>query len=162
VLEYLLSPVTLDEGSGERAMRILRIFRWYFERILDRARWYWSSREPPIMESQNDRDFAAVIAAIADRRKVDRSTAITVTPLFQPMLDRLSLTELKNYLFTRYPNRRGEGQSGKSDIVEIGDRDLKSFDGAFLYKDKLSMTFGYSDAWETVDRFLAVLLNDQL
>jgi hypothetical protein len=161
VLEYLLSPVTLDEGSGERAMRILRIFRWYFERILDRARWYWSSREPPIMESQNDRDFAAVIAAIADRRKVDRSTAITVTPLFQPMLDRLSLTELRDYLFTRYSNMRGEHRS-KYDLVEIGDRDLKSFDRAFLYKDKLSMTFVYSDAWETVDRFLAVLLNDQL
>jgi len=114
------------------------------------------------MESRNDREFAAIMAAIAERRKVDRSTAITVTPLFQPMLDRLSLTELKNYLLTRYPNRRGEGKSSKYDLVDIGEQELKSFNRAFLRKDKLSMTFGYSDAWETVDRFLAVLLNDQL
>ena len=113
------------------------------------------------MESQNDRDFAAVITAIADRRKVDRSTAITVTALFQPMLDRLSLTELKDYLFTRYSNMRGEDRS-KYDLVEIGDRDLKSFDRAFLYKDRLRIVLSYGDAWETVDRFLAILLNDQL
>ncbi len=116
------------------------------------------------MESQNDREFAAVVAAIADCRKVDRSTAITVTPLFQPMLERLSLTELKNYLFARYPNRnrRGEERSEAYDLFDIGDLELKGFDRAFLYKDHLSITFTYSDAWETVGGFLAVLLNDQL
>jgi hypothetical protein len=114
------------------------------------------------MESQNDREFAAIITAIAERRKVDRSTAITVTPSFQPMLDRLSLTELKNYILTRYPNKRGQGKSSHFDLVEIGAQELKSFNRAFLRKDKLRMTLSYSDAWETVDRFLAVLLNDQL
>jgi hypothetical protein len=116
----------------------------------------------PVLETQDDRDFAAVMTAIADRRKVDRSTAITVTPLFQPMLDRLSLTELANYLLARYSSSRGEGQSSKYDLVEIGEQELKSFNRVFLRKDKLSITLGYSDTWETVDRFLAVLLNDQL
>ena len=111
------------------------------------------------MESQIDRDFAAVIATIADRRKVDRSTAITVTTLFQPMLDRLSLTELKDYIVSRYSMR---GHSEKSDLVEIGELQLKGFNRAFLFKDKLSFTFVYSGARETVQNFVAVLLNDQL
>jgi hypothetical protein len=127
--------------------------------MLDRARWYWSSGVPPIMESQNDREFAAVVAAIADLRKADRSTAITVTPLFQPMLDRRSLTELKNYVLFRYPRR---GHSEKSDLVEIGEQQLRGFNRAFLYKDSLSITFAYSGARETVENFVAVLLNDQL
>ena len=114
------------------------------------------------MESQNDREFAAVVISIANLRKVDRSTAITVTQMFQPMLDRLSLTEFKDYVFSRYSNRRGEGRSSKYDLVDIGERQLKSFDRTFLYRDHLSMTFKYSDAWETVEGFLAVLLNDQL
>jgi len=42
------------------------------------------------MESQDDRDFAAVIAAIAERRKVDRSTAITVTPSTGPFSAKIS------------------------------------------------------------------------
>jgi hypothetical protein len=140
----------------------MKIFRSFFDRILRPVGSNSNSAGLPVMESQNDREFAAIIAAIAERRKVDRWTAITVTPLFQPMLDRLSLTELKNYLLTRYPNRRGQGKSSKYDLVDIGEQELKSFNRAFLRKDKLSMTFGYSDAWETVDSFLAVLLNDQL
>ena len=48
-------------------------------------------------KSQNDREFAEVIAAIANVRKANRSTAIDVTPQFKPMTDRLSLTELKDY-----------------------------------------------------------------
>jgi hypothetical protein len=140
----------------------MKIFSWLFDRVLRLVGSNSNSGGAPVMESQNDREFAAVMAAIAERRKVDRSTAITVTPLFQPMLDRLSLTELKNYLLTRYPNRRGEDQFTKYDLVEIGEQELKSFDRAFLHKDKLSMTFSYSDAWETVERFLAVLLNDKL
>ena len=111
------------------------------------------------MENQDDRDFAAVIAAIAERRKVNRSTAITVTSLFQPMLNRLSLTELKNYVLSRYSRR---GHSEKSDLVEISELQLKGFDGAFLFRDKLSITFVYSSARETVEEFVAVLLNDQL
>ena len=111
------------------------------------------------MENQDDRDFAAVIAAIAERRKVNRSTAITVTSLFQPMLNRLSLTELKNYVLSRYSRR---GHSEKSDLVEIGELQLKGFNRAFLFKDKLSFTFVYSGARETVQNFVAVLLNDQL
>jgi len=111
------------------------------------------------VESQIDRDFAAVIATIADRRKVDRSTAITVTTLFQPMLDRLSLTELKDYIVSRYSMR---GHSEKSDLVEIGEPQLKGFNRDFLFKDKLSFTFVYSGARETVQNFVAVLLNDQL
>jgi hypothetical protein len=139
---------------------VLLVFGW----IPDWAGWYWSSEEPPTMESQDDRDFAAVIAAIAERRKVHRSMTITVTPLFQPMLDRLSLTELKNYLFARYLNRnkRGKGRSGEYDLFEIGDRELRSFNKAFLHSDKLRIVFGYSDAWETVDRLHAILLNDNL
>ena len=140
----------------------MRIFKWCFDRISRRARSNFNSGERPVMESQNDREFAAVVDAVAECRKVDRSTAITVTPLFQLMLDRVSLSELKNYLFSRYSNRRGEGQSTKYDIIDIGEQQLRSFNKAFLYKDKLSITFVYGDAWETVERFQAVLLNDQL
>jgi hypothetical protein len=80
------------------------------------------------------------------------------------MLDRLSLTELKNYLFARYPNRnrRGEERSEAYDLFDIGDLELKGFDGAFLYKDRLRIVFSYSDAWETVANIHALLLNDQL
>jgi hypothetical protein len=114
------------------------------------------------LDSREDREFADVIIAIANRRRVDRSTAITVTPLFQPMLDRLSPTQLKNYIFSRYSNRRGEDQFTKYDLVDIGQQELSSFDLAFVYKDHLSMTFSYSNDWETASGFLAVLLNDQL
>jgi len=116
------------------------------------------------MESQDDRDFAAVIAAIADRRKVDRSGSIVITPMFQPMLDRISLTELRDYLFARYPNRnrRSRDRSEAYDLFEIGDRDLRSFDRAFRYRDSLRIVLGYNDAWETVARFKAILLNDLL
>jgi hypothetical protein len=111
-------PLVLD--SEQQLVEAMRIFWLFFRtmrnvavlfyafiifRPLHWARWYWSSGEPSIMESQDDRDFAAVIAAIADRRKVDRSGSIVVTPMFWPVLDRLSPTELRNYLFTRYPNR---------------------------------------------------------
>lgn len=140
----------------------MKILSRFFERILRLVASNRNSKGAPAMESQNDREFAAIISAVAERRKVDRSTAITVTPLFGPMLDRLSLTELKNYLSTRYSHTRGEGQSSKYDLVEIREEELKTFNRAFLRKDKLSMTFGYNDAWETVDRFVAVLLNDRL
>jgi hypothetical protein len=119
-------------------------------------------RGGPVMESQNDREFAAVVAAIAECRKVDRSTAITVTALFQPMLDRLSLTELKNYLSNRYSPTRGEDQFTKFDLVDIGRQELKSFHRAFLYRDRLRIVFSYSDAWKTVERIHAILLNDHL
>jgi len=137
----------------------MRILWWCFARILDRTRSYFAAVEQPIMESQNDREFAAVVVSIANLRQVDRSTAITVTPLFQPMLDRLSLTELKNCVLSRYPRR---GYSEKSDLVEIGELQLKGFDSAFLYRDKLSITFVYNSAREAVENFVAVLLNDQL
>jgi hypothetical protein len=140
----------------------MRIFWWFFDRILQRTRCYWSSGVPPIMKNQNDREFAAIVAAIADLRKVDRSTAITVTPLFRPMLDRLSLNELRDYLLARYRNDRGEDQFTKYDLFEIGDRELMGFDGAFLYKDRLHIVFSYNDAWETVEKILAILLYDQL
>ena len=139
----------------------MRIFGRFFDRILP-ACTNSSSGEAAVMESQNDREFATIIAAIAERRKVDRSTAITVTPLFQPMLDRLSLTELKNCLLIRNSNRRGEDQSSKYDLIEIGEQELRSFNSAFLHKDKLRIVFGYSDAWETVNSFHAILLNDKL
>lgn len=114
------------------------------------------------MASQNDRDFAAVIVAIANRRSVDRSMAVDVTALFQPMLDRLSVSELADYLLSRYPSRRGESRESKYDLVDIGEQELKSFDRGFAYKDILSITIGYSDDWKTANRFLAVLLNDLL
>ena len=114
------------------------------------------------VESQDDREFAGVIARIAERRKIDRSTAITVTPLFQPMLDSRSLTELRNYLLLRCPNDRGEDQFTKYDRFEISARELKSFNRAFLRKDRLTITFSYGDEWETANRLVAVLLNDKL
>jgi hypothetical protein len=156
---FALAGDAVGEGSGEGEMRI---FGRFFDRIHRLVVSNSGSEEAAVMESQDDREFAAIIAAIAERRKVDRSTAITVTPLFQPMLDRLSLTELKNYVFTRYPNRRGEDQFTKYDLVEIGEQELKSFNRAFLHKDMLRIVFSYSDAWETVDRFHAILLNDKL
>ncbi|MEH2534691.1 hypothetical protein V1277_006015 [Bradyrhizobium sp. AZCC 1588] len=110
---------------------------------------------------QNNREFAAIVAAIAKRRKIDRSVAIDVTPLFLPMLDRISLAELNDYILDRYSPKRGEDHESKHDIVEIEDRELKSFDRSFIYKDVLTITFTYSDAWETVDKFQAVLLNRQ-
>lgn len=114
------------------------------------------------MDNQDEREFAAVVVAIAKRRKSDRSVAINVTPLFQPMLDRMSLAELNNYILGRYSPRRGEDHESKDDIVEIRAPDLQSFDSSFPYKDVLTITFSYSDAWETVDGFQAVLLNRQL
>jgi hypothetical protein len=114
------------------------------------------------MDNQDEREFAAVVVAIAKRRKSDRSVAIDVTSLFRPMLDRISLAELSDYIISRYSPKRGEDHESKHDIVEICARDLKSFDKSFLYKDVLTITFSYSDAWETVDRFQAVLLNRQL
>ena len=114
------------------------------------------------MENQDDREFAGIIAAVANLRKVDRSTAINVTPLFQPLTDRLSPVELKDYILSRYQSKRGEEHSGKYDVVDIGEQELKSFDSAFLYKDFLRIIFGYGDSWKTVNRFQAVLLNDQL
>lgn len=128
---------------------------------LDRLSPNSNSEKAPVTESQIDREFVAVIAAIAERRKVDRSTAITVTPLFQPMLDHFSLAELKNYVLAEYPYRRAEGRSNY-DLIDIEDRKLKSFNRAFLRKDKLRIVFSYSDAWETVSSLHAVLLNDQL
>ena len=139
----------------------MRTFSRFLEGMLHRGGLNSSPGEAAALESPMDREFAAVITAIAERRRVDRATAITVTPLFQLMLDRYSPSELKDYLLNRHPSRRGEGRS-KYDLVEIGDRELKSFSTAFLRKDKLSMTFSYSDAWKTVDGFVAVLLNDQL
>ncbi len=114
------------------------------------------------MESRNDREFAEIIATIANLRRSDRSVSIVVSSLFQPMVDHLSLAEFKNYILSRYSSRRGEGRNGKYDIVDLNERELKSFDRAFLYKDFLRITFSYGDSWETVDRFLAILLNDQL
>ena len=77
------------------------------------------------------------------------------------MLDRISMDELKDYILSRYPNRRGEDRELKYDLVDMGERELKSY-GRFAYKDCLSITIGYSDAWKTADRFQAVLLNGLL
>lgn len=89
------------------------------------------------MPNLSDREFAAVILAIGIRRKVDRSMVIDVTSLFQPILDRLSMTELTEYILSRYPNRRGESRESKYDLVDIGKRELKSFGRGFAYKDIL-------------------------
>ena len=85
-----------------------------------------------VMNDQNDREFAEVISAIANRRKVDRATAIDVTPLFKPMTDRLFLTQLKDYILGRYEHRRGTSQGIKFDRVDIEERELRSFDAAFF------------------------------
>jgi hypothetical protein len=115
-----------------------------------------------VMDNQDEREFAAVVVAIAKHRKNDRSVAIDVTSLFRPMLDRMSVAELNEYIISRYSPKRGEDQESKHDIIEIWAPDLKSFDKSFSYKNVLTITFSYSDAWETADRFQAVLLNRQL
>lgn len=140
----------------------MSIFSGFLDFILRSARLNSNSGAASGVESQDDREFAAVIATIAERRKVDRSTAITVTPLFRPMLERLSLTELRNYLLPQYSHDRGEDQFTKYDRMEVRARELKSFNRAFLRKDRLTMTFSYNDEWETANRLVAVLLNDQL
>lgn len=114
------------------------------------------------VKTQNDREFAEVIAAIASVRKANRSTAIDVTPQFKPMTDRLSLAELKNYILNRYEHKRVKAQGITYDFVSLDERGLKSFDGAFFYLDSLRMTFGYSNDGNTVTIFKAVLLNGQL
>jgi hypothetical protein len=69
---------------------------------------------------------------------------------------------LKDYILGRYQNARGENRGSKYDLVDIDEGELKTFDRAFFYKDGLRITFGYSDSWETVVKFQAVLLNGQL
>jgi hypothetical protein len=71
------------------------------------------------MDNQDESEFAAVVVAIAKRRKSDQSVAIDVTPLFRPMLDRMSLAELNDYILGRYSPNRGEDHESKHDIVEI-------------------------------------------
>jgi hypothetical protein len=134
-------------------VRPIELLGWYFQRRFSGA---------PRMESQNDREFASLVHAVANIRKADRATAIDVTPLLQPMLERLSLIELRDYILSRYPMRRGEDRGKKHDIFDIHERELKSFDKAFAHKDFLRIVFTYTDAWQTVDEFRALLLNDQL
>jgi hypothetical protein len=140
----------------------MRIFNAAFIGLLFLVSVSAGSGNSAVLATQNDREFAEVITAIANKRKVDRSTAIDVTPFFKPMTDRLSLTELKDYVLGRYSGNRGMSLGIRFDRVEIEERELKSFDRAFLYKDGLAITFGYSDDWKTVTIFKAVLLNDQL
>jgi hypothetical protein len=115
-------------------------------------------------KGQNDREFAEVIAAIANIRKANRSTAIDVTSQFKPMTDHLSLTELKDYISSLgpYQHRRATSRGITYDLIDIDERGLKSFDGAFLYLDSLSMTFDYGEDGKTVTKFISVLLNGQL
>ena len=114
------------------------------------------------LESERDREFAAVILTIANCRKADRRTAIDGTHLFQPMLTHLSLIELRDYILSRYPTKGSEHLGTKHHLVDLQERELKSFNRAFVYKDFLRIVFTYSDAWETVDVFRANLLNDRL
>lgn len=115
-----------------------------------------------VVTSQNDREFSEVVAAIANRRKTNRSTAITVTKLFQPMTERLSLAELRNYVSSRYSLRREEAQGEKYEWVDLEKNDLKAYSKEFFYLDSVRIIFFYDAGWETVIKFQAVLLNGQL
>lgn len=112
--------------------------------------------------SQSDREFSEVIAAIANRRKTNRSTAIVVTDLFQPMTDRLSLAELRNYVSSRYSLRREEVHGEKGEWGDLKENDLKAYSKKFLYLDSVRIVFFYDAGWESVIKFQAVLFNDQL
>jgi hypothetical protein len=119
------------------------------------------------MDTQDDRDFADVVVAIAKVRKGSRLTAIDVTHLFKPLTDRLSLDELRDFVLSRYPSMSGEGiamdyKPLKFDMVHIEEGELRAFDRAFLYKDRLDIVFGYSDDRKVVKSFKSVLLNGQL
>ncbi len=115
-----------------------------------------------VVTSQNDREFSEVVAAIANRRKTNRSTAITVTKLFQPMTERLSLAELRNYVSSRYSLRREEAQGEKYEWVDLEKNDLKAYLKEFFYLGSVRIIFFYDAGWETVIKFQAVLLNGQL
>lgn len=115
-----------------------------------------------VVVSQNDREFSEVITAIANRRKTNRSTAINVTELFQPMTDRLSLTELRNYVSSRYSLRREDVQGEKYEWVDLEENDLKAYSKEFLSLDSVTIVFFYDAGWETIIKFQAVLFNGQL
>lgn len=115
-----------------------------------------------VVVSQNDREFSEIIAAIANRRKTNRSTAIIVTELFQPMTERLSLTELRNYISSRYSVRREVAQGEKYEWVDLEKYDLKVYSKEFFYLDSVRIVFFFDPGWESVIKFQAVLFNDQL
>lgn len=108
-------------------VRPIELFAWSIQRHLSGA---------PQMENQNDREFAALVLAVANVRKAYRATAIDVTHLLQSMLKRLSLIELREYISSRYPARSGEDRGKKYDIFDIP-QELKSFDKTFAYRDFL-------------------------
>ena len=116
-------------------------------------------RPGPPMDSKDDRDFADAITAVADLRKINRSTYVDATPSFQPMIGRLTLDGFKNYVLDRYPSRHETSANGKFDLVDIERSELRTYNWAFLNKDRISITFVYSDDWRTVTRFQAALLN---
>jgi hypothetical protein len=136
----------------------MRILRALLNSIFGRAG--LPARDTTVMANPTDQEFAAVIVAIANFRKGDRSMAVDVTSFFQPMLNHLSMTELAEYLLSRYPNARGEDSESKHDLVDIRARELKSFSRGFKYQDRLHFTIAYCDDWRTANRFLAVLVND--
>jgi len=115
-----------------------------------------------VVANQNDREFSEIIAAIGNRRKTNRSTAITVTELFQPMTERLSPTELRNYVSSRYSLRREKVLGEKIEWVDLEKNDLKAYSKEFFYLDSVRIVFLYDPSWETVIKFQAVLLNGQL
>jgi len=121
-----------------------------------------NSGETAVMENQDDKEFAHVVREIANLRKADRSVSILVTTLFQPTVNRLSLVGFRDYVLSRYPGMRDEHADVKYDLVDISEKDLKSFDRAFYYQDFLRFVFSYSDEWKTPTKFMAQLLNDQL
>jgi hypothetical protein len=114
------------------------------------------------LATQNDREFSAVVAAIGQRRKTNRSTAINITDLFKPMTDHLSLNELESYVTSRYAHGRAPMLGKNVEWIDIEEKELKAYSTEFLYKDVVTITFTYDSAWGAVTQFQAILFNGQL
>jgi hypothetical protein len=87
---------------------------------------------------------------------------MNVTDLFKPMTGRLSLNELKDYVFSRYSHRRAEAQGAKSEWADLEASDLKAYSNEFLDKESLRILFHYDTDWKIATKLQATLFNDQL
>jgi len=115
-----------------------------------------------LMPAETDKYFTGVITSIADLRERDQTSAIMVTSLFKPLTDLLSLKELRDYIASRSPLKRGKDIRGNYEYTNIGTDELKAFDKRFHSEDVLILGFRYNENWTAITELHANLTSGQL